>query len=125
MPPQSSQAETDWSPVSLLHSIHATRYSLHGGTARPPGAPSLSTRPSERPAHPSDVAQSRLFQAILLDELDELEDLVAAAERRWKRQREEGTDAPIVVPHAVLRLRERVKEARRLLDAINKRFPPD
>jgi hypothetical protein len=125
MPPRSSQAATDLSPVSLLHSVHASRYSLHGGTARAPGAPSSSTRPGERPAHPSDVAQSRLFQAILLDELDELEDLIAAAERRWKRQREDESDAPLVVPHALLRLRERVKEARRLLDAMHKRFPPD
>jgi len=125
MPPRSSQAETDWSPVSLLHSVHASRYSLHGGTARPPGAPGMPTRPGERPAHPADVAQSRLFQTILVDELDELDDLIAAAERRWKRQRENDPDAPVVVPHALLRLRERVKEARRLLDAMNKRFPPD
>jgi hypothetical protein len=125
MPSRSSQAETDVSPVSLLHSVHAGRYSLHGGTARPPGAPGMSTRPGERLAHPADVAQSRLFQTILVDELDELDDLIAAAERRWNRQRETDPDAPRVVPHALMRLRERVKEARRLLDALNKRFPPD
>jgi hypothetical protein len=125
MPPRSSQAETDHAPVSLLHSIHASRYSLHGGTARLPGATDSSPRQGERPAHPSDVAQSRLFQAILTEELDELEDLVAAAERRWKRQREDAPDAPVVVPHALMRLRERAKEARRLLDALGKRFPPD
>ena len=113
------------SPVSQLHSVHESRYSLHGGTARPPGAPSTSTRPGEPPAHPADVAQSRLFQTILVDELDELEDLIAAAERRWKRQREDHPSAPVVIPHTLLRLRERVKEARRLLDALNKRFPPD
>jgi hypothetical protein len=125
MPSLSSQAESDPSPVSLLHSVHASRYSLHGGTARPPGAQIISARRSDPPAHPADVAQSRLFQMILTDELDELEDLIAAAERRWKRQREDGPDAPVVVPHALLRLRERAKEARRLLDALDKRFPPD
>ncbi|WP_319449628.1 MULTISPECIES: hypothetical protein [unclassified Mycobacterium] len=125
MPSLSSQAERDPSPVSLLPSVHASRYSLHGGTARPPGAPIMSTRRSDPPAHPADVAQSRLFQSILTDELDELEDLIAAAERRWKRQREDGPNAPVLVPHALLRLRERAKEARRLLDALHKRFPPD
>jgi hypothetical protein len=125
MPLRSSQAATDRSPITLLHSVPASGYSLHGGTARSPEGPSLSTRPGERPAHPADVAQSRLFQAILLDELDELDDLVAAAERRWKRQREGGSGAPAGTPHALLRLRERVKEARRLLDALDKRFPPD
>jgi hypothetical protein len=125
MSPRSSQAESDHAPVSLLHSVHASRYSLHAGTARPPGAPGLSARPNDPPAHPADIAQSRLFHTILTDELDELEDLIAAAERRWKRQREDGPDAPVVVPHALLRLRERAKEARRLLDALDKRFPPD
>jgi hypothetical protein len=125
MPSLSSQAESDPSPVSLLHSVHASRYSLHGGTARPPGTQIVSTRRNDPPAHPADVAQSRLFQTILTDELDELEDLIAAAERRWKRQREDGSDAPVVVPHALLRLRERAKEAHRLLDALHERFPPD
>jgi hypothetical protein len=125
MPPRSSQAESDHAPVGLLHSVHASRYSLHGGTSRPPGAPSLATKASDPPAHPADVAQSRLFQTILIDELDELEDLIAAAERRWKRQREDDPHAPVVVPHALLRLRERTREARRLLDALDKRFPPD
>jgi hypothetical protein len=125
MPPRSSHAEADASPVSLVHSVHAIRYSLHGGTARPPGTASMSTGPGERPAHPADVAQSRLFQTILIDELDELDDLIAAAERRWRRQREERPDGSTVVPHELLRLRERVKEARRLLDALNKRFPLD
>jgi hypothetical protein len=125
MSPRSSRSDTDVSSFGLLHSLHANRYSLHGGTARPPGAPSPSTRPGEPPAHPADVAQSRLFQTILVDELDELHDLIATAERRWKRQREKHPEAPVVVPHALLRLRERVKEAGRLLDALNKRFPPD
>jgi hypothetical protein len=125
MPSLSSQTESDPSPVSLLHSVHASRYSLHGGTARPPGTQIVSTRRNDPPAHPADVAQSRLFQTILTDELDELEDLIAAAERRWKRQREDGSDPPVVVPHALLRLRERAKEAHRLLDALHDRFPPD
>lgn len=60
-----------------------------------------------------------------MDEVDELEDLITSAVRRWERQAEVNSDARRVMPHAILRLRERLKEARRLLDAINRRFPPD
>ena len=47
-----------------------------------------------------------LFQALLLDELDELEDLAAAAERRRRRRRAEHPDDSVAVPHALLQLRD-------------------
>ena len=97
-------------------------YSVHGAAALPIGAPSASVGRGERPTYPADVAQSCLFQELLLDELDELEDLVAAADRRRRRRREESPDDPVAVSHAVLQLRERIKEARRLLDALQERF---
>jgi hypothetical protein len=125
MPSRSSQAASAPRRVSPLQPVSTGHYSLHGGTARPPGATGTSIRPGERPTYPADVAQSRLFQALLLDELDELDDLLAAAERRQRRRREEDSDDPVAVPHALLQLRERIKEARRLLDALQERFPPD
>lgn len=125
MSPRSSRSTTEASSVSLLHSIHANRHSQPGDTARPAGEPRRPARPDDPPAHPADIAQSRLFQAILVDELDELHDRIATAERRWKRLRESNPDAPVVVPQALLRLRERVREAGRLLGALNDRFPPD
>jgi hypothetical protein len=108
-----------------LQTVHPSYYSLHGAAVVPVGAPNAPTRSGERPTYPADVAQSRLFQALLLDELDELEDLVAAAERRRRRRREEHPDDSVAVPHALLQLRERIKEAHRLLDALQARFPGD
>ncbi len=125
MPPRSSHAETEHAPVSLLHPIHAGRYSLHGGTAKPPGAPILSTRPGERPAHPADVAQSTLFEAVLVAEIDELEDRAAAAERRWQRRSERTPDAVVILPTELTELRQRITEAGRMLDALRTRFPSD
>lgn len=125
MSPRSSRSTTEASSVGLLHSLHANRHSPPGPAAHSPHEPRRPARPDDPPAHPADIAQSRLFQSILVDELDELHDLIATAERRWKRLREANPDAPVVVPHALLRLRERLREAGRLLGALNERFPPD
>lgn len=125
MPSRSSQAAAGLRRMSPLQPVHTGHYSPHGGTARPPGATATPTRSGEHPTYPADVEQSRLFEALLLDELDELEDLVAAAERRRRRRREENPDDAVAVPHALLQLRERIKEARRLLDALHERFPRD
>jgi hypothetical protein len=121
----SPNAEAHRHRVSPLHAAHTSHYSLHSGTARTPGVSAIATKPTRPPAHPGDVAQSRLFQAILNDELDELDDLVAAAERRWMRQRERNPENSFGEPHELQRLRERTREARRLLDALDKRFPSD
>lgn len=125
MPSRSARAASARRGVSPLQTVHPGYYSRHGAAVAPIGAPNAATQSGERPTYPADVAQSRLFQALLLDELDELEELVAAAERRRRRRREENPDDSVAVPHAQLQLRERIKEARRLLDALHERFPPD
>ncbi|HVQ50459.1 MAG TPA: hypothetical protein VMS92_10485, partial [Mycobacterium sp.] len=45
-----------------------------------------------RPAHPADIAQARMFDAVLQGEIAELEELVASMEQRWLRRCERGID---------------------------------
>jgi hypothetical protein len=78
-----------------------------------------------RPAHPADVAQARVFDAVLLGEITELETLVASMETRWQRRCERGIDHPNRPPEALVRMRGRVSEARQLLDALRDRFPSE
>jgi hypothetical protein len=125
MPSRSPRATSTRREASPLQAVHPGYYSLHGGTASTARVPSTSTYSGTRPTYPADVAQSRLFTALLLDELDELEDLVAAAERRCRRRREESPDDPVAMSHTVVQLRERISDVRRLLDALHERFPRD
>jgi hypothetical protein len=78
-----------------------------------------------RPAHPADVAQARVFHAVLLDEIAELEALAASMEKRWRRRCERGIDDPSGPPEALVRMRGRVSEAQQLLDALLDRFPSE
>jgi hypothetical protein len=78
-----------------------------------------------RPAHPADVAQARMFDAILQGEIAELEELVASMEKRWLRRCERGIDEENRPPENLVRMRGRVSEARRLLDALQARFSSD
>jgi hypothetical protein len=78
-----------------------------------------------RPAHPADIAQARVFDAVLLGEIAELAVLVASMEKRWLRRCERGIDDPHRAPDALVRLRGRVAEAQRLLDALRDRFPSE
>ena len=78
-----------------------------------------------RPAHPADIAQARLFDAVLLGEIAELATLVASMEKRWLRRCERGIDDPNRPPEALVRMRGRVSEAQRLLDALRDRFPSE
>ncbi|AIY45156.1 hypothetical protein MFORT_14015 [Mycolicibacterium fortuitum subsp. fortuitum DSM 46621 = ATCC 6841 = JCM 6387] len=89
-----------------------------------PRTASRAAAPAEcsRPAHSADVAQSRLFEDILLDEIAELRDLVAATELRWRRLRERSRVAEAPVPEALVRLYARVAEAERLLVQLRSRF---
>jgi hypothetical protein len=121
----SPHAEVDRHRVTPLHAVPSIGYSLHSGTARSPEAPVASTRADRRPIHPKDLAQSRLFQKLLVDEIDELEDSITTAVRRWERQKDLDPETRGGVPRAILLMRERLTEARRLLDALNRRFPPD
>jgi hypothetical protein len=75
-----------------------------------------------RPAHPADVAQARAFDAILQGEIADLEKLAASMERKWLRRCERGIDDANRPPESILRMRGRVVEAQRLLDALRDRF---
>ena len=78
-----------------------------------------------RLAHPADIAQARVFDAVLLGEIAELVTLVASMEKRWLRRCERGIDDPNRPPEALVRMRGRVSEAQRLLDALRDRFPSE
>ncbi|WP_156752352.1 hypothetical protein [Mycobacterium sp. ACS1612] len=78
-----------------------------------------------RPAHPADIAQARLFDAVLLGEIAELEELAASMEKRWLRRCERGIDDISRPPENLARMRGRVAEAQQLLDALRDRFPTE
>jgi hypothetical protein len=78
-----------------------------------------------RPAHPADIAQARMFDAVLQGEIAELEELAASMERKWLRRCERGIDDANRPPGSILRMRGRVSEAQRLLDALRDRFPSE
>jgi hypothetical protein len=78
-----------------------------------------------RPAHPADVAQARMFDTIMQGEVAELEQLVASMEKRWLRRCERGIDDENRPPENLVRMRGRVSEAQRLLDALRDRFPSE
>jgi hypothetical protein len=75
--------------------------------------------------HPADVAQARLFDAVLLGEIAELEELVASMEKRWLRRCERGIDDENRPPDSIVRMRGRVSEAQQLLEALRDRFPSE
>jgi hypothetical protein len=78
-----------------------------------------------RPAHPGDIAQARVFDAVLLGEIAELEALATSMEKRWRRRCERGIDDYHRPPENLAKMRARVAEARQLLDALRDRFPTD
>jgi hypothetical protein len=75
-----------------------------------------------RPAHPADVAQARMFDAILQGEIADLEQLAASMETKWLRRCERGIDDENRPPETLLRMRGRVSEAQQLLDVLRDRF---
>ncbi|MCV7334031.1 MULTISPECIES: hypothetical protein [Mycolicibacterium] len=78
-----------------------------------------------RPVHSADIAQSRLFEDILIGEIAELRDLLAATELRWRRLRERSRVADAPLPEALVRLHSRIAEAERLLVQLRCRFGYD
>jgi hypothetical protein len=129
---QSGEASLDEFIVPLPRSRRLNLYSAHNGVGRTSGSsqpetsqPRPQARSQQRPPHPADLAQSRLFEALLLDDIDELEDRAATAERRWQRRRERKTEDAETLPHDLKQLRQLITEARRILDALRERFPPD
>jgi epoxyqueuosine reductase QueG len=101
------------------------RYSVYNGVGRNPDFAESPPRSRQRPRNPADVAQSALFAAVLLDEIDELEDRASAAERRWQRRCERTPDEVVILPTELTELRQRIAEAGRMLDALRKRFPAE
>jgi len=71
------------------------------------------------------VAQARMFDDLLQGEIAELEQLVASMEQRWLRRCERGIDDENRPPEGLVRMRGRVAEAQRLLDALRDRFPSE
>jgi hypothetical protein len=125
---QSGEASLDELIVPLPRKRRPSLYSAHNGVGRTAGSAEPETpqpRSRQRPPHPADRAQSRLFAALLLDDIDELEDRAATAERRWQRRRERKIDDVETLPHELKQLRQLIAEARRLLDALYERFPPE
>ncbi|MCG7607536.1 MULTISPECIES: hypothetical protein [Mycobacterium] len=78
-----------------------------------------------RPVHSADIAQSRLFEDILVGEIAELRDLLAATELRWRRVRERRRVADAPMPEGLVRLHARIAEAERLLVQLRSRFGYD
>lgn len=78
-----------------------------------------------RPVHSADIAQSRLFEDILLGEIAELRANLAATELRWRRVRERSRVADAPMPEALVRLHARIAEAERLLVQLRSRFGYD
>jgi hypothetical protein len=132
VPTQSGEASFDERIVTLSRGPRLNRYPALNGVAQAAGSPKpetarprSQTRLRRRPPHPADIAQSRLFEALLLTDIDELEDRAATVERRWHRRCERTPDEVETLPHELKQLRRLITEARRLLDALHTRFPPD
>ncbi|MEU0494941.1 hypothetical protein [Mycobacterium sp. NPDC006124] len=125
MPSRSSRATSARREASPLHAVHPVYVASYGGTPSTARVVGPSTRGDARPTYPADVAQSRLFAGLLLDELDELEEVVAAAERRHRRRSGGDPDGPVTPTNALVHLYEKIAELRRLLAALEARFPED
>ena len=81
----------------------------------------LPRPPLTRPYHPNDAAQARRLSELMKTEIDELEGLIAVAQDRWATRCDAGWGA-VRTPEPVLRLREKLKEVRRLQEALQNRF---
>jgi hypothetical protein len=68
----------------------------------------------------SQLAQASYFAGIMRTELVEARKTAKEAHKRWASRRVKG-DAEI--PERVVRLKRRVREASRVLEALEKRFP--
>jgi len=108
-------------PVPIPSHATATRRTVRPGVV---GGRSRFDAES-RPAHRADLAQSRLFAALLLDEIADLEDQMTLLERRSRRAQVTAETGAALPSEALLALRRRVLEVQRMLDALRRRFPGD
>lgn len=92
----------------------------HRPGSAPPGPRGIDA--CARPPHRADVAQARIFEAILGAEIAELQDLFASEEVGWLGRCDRGIDNLDQPPAGLVRLRGRIGEAQRLLDALHARF---
>jgi hypothetical protein len=76
-----------------------------------------------RRTHANDVAQAKLFHAILLGELNEASELADSAERSWLKRCRRGIEDGHHIPPALALLRAHVAEVQNLLDAVAARSP--
>jgi hypothetical protein len=81
----------------------------------------LRVASNARPVNNADMAQARLFEVILADEIVELEQLVESAAERCRRNHIDGVNPQL--SEELVRLRNRLREAQRLLTALRNRFP--
>jgi hypothetical protein len=84
----------------------------------------VQRNPLTHTLHPNDAAQARLFSELMQAEIDDLEHLIAVAQDRWENRCDAGWGATRT-PEPVLRLREKLKEVRRLHAALQARFGTD
>lgn len=106
-------------PVPIPSNATATRRTVRPGVVS--GRSRFDTE--SRPAHRADLAQSRLFAALLLDEIADLEDQMTLLERRSRRAHAATGTGPELPSDALLALRRRVLEVQQMLDALRRRFP--
>lgn len=106
-------------PVPIPSNATATRRTVRAGVVS--GRPRVDTQP--RPAHRADLAQSRLFAVLLLDEIADLEDQMTLVERRSRRAQGAAAAGSELPSDALLALRRRLMEVQRMLDALGRRFP--
>jgi hypothetical protein len=72
-------------------------------------------------SQPAERVQASLFAALLRSEVSAMSRSVAKAEAEWRSRCDaEGYVDP---PERLLLVKERMKEAARMLDALNTRFP--
>jgi hypothetical protein len=72
-------------------------------------------------SQPAERSQARLFAAILRRELATMKRKVETAESAWKRRCEAG--GYVDPPERLAVVKDRIAEAKRMLAALNTRFP--
>jgi hypothetical protein len=71
------------------------------------------------------VAQAQVFDAVLRGEIESIQALVASMEQRWLLRCERGIDDINRPSEALVRMRGRLAEAQKMLEALRTRFPQE